>query len=234
VNFSFILSGHGEYTCPDGTWPVAAPCVLTQWSDVPFYYGPDSTWEEFFVCFPRKYYSQFLKNGMMSTARRLWPITDVGHFMSSLRNFWSLLEENTSVGWIDRVDMSIQHVILESLLGSQNNDETDKAINSIRLHVEKNYLEHHDFESLAIDAGMSPSTFRRYWEKAVGMPPAKYVMHLKIGRAQRYLIETRLSIMQIADKLGFDDHLYFTRKFTQHVGMCPTEYRRRNQMPHGL
>ncbi|MBN1437389.1 MAG: helix-turn-helix transcriptional regulator [Sedimentisphaerales bacterium] len=237
ANFSFILSGHGQYGYGGQYWDVAAPCVITQWPAARLHYGPNDgeTWEEFYVCFPGKCYKQFLKSGLMSEQRRMWPIVNQKRFMAALRGFWDLLKEldwADRVGWADRADIAIQSVIAESLLGAETNlDANDRAINDIRLKIEMNYLADHDFDELALDAGFSPSSFRRHWQRIVQVPPGRYVMSLRIARAQRYLIETGLCVADIAAKVSFDDQLYFSRKFKQFVGVCPTEYRQVNQMP---
>jgi AraC family transcriptional activator of pobA len=46
--------------------------------------------------------------------------------------------------------------------------------------------------------------------------------------ATRDLTFTVLSVKEIAYSLGFDDPAYFTRFFTKHTGLTPTQFRRRN------
>lgn len=232
TNFSFILSGSGKYTCIDGTWEVKAPCVLTQWPVDPFYYGPCSEWKEFYVCFPGESYQQFLDSGLMSTNRRIWPIANIRRFMNALQEFKNKLDEEQSAGWVDRLDLAAQNIITESLLGEADaQDEKERRISIVRNKIEMNYLDDHDFDEIALDIGMSPSSFRRHWGKFVNVPPRKYVIQLRISRAQRYLIETQLPIAEIASKVKFDDQFYFARKFRQFIGMTPSEYRENNKIP---
>ena len=46
--------------------------------------------------------------------------------------------------------------------------------------------------------------------------------------ATRDLTFTVLSVKEIAYSLGFDDPAYFTRFFTKHTGLTPTQFRKRN------
>ena len=48
-------------------------------------------------------------------------------------------------------------------------------------------------------------------------------------RAKRRLVHTDLSIKEIADSLGINDHAYFSRMFTQATGVSPTLFRQRNR-----
>ena len=98
---------------------------------------------------------------------------------------------------------------------------------ALRLRVEMAPHVDHDFEAMAADADLSPTHFRRLWNRQVGTPPARYRMQLLIQRACRELIETERSITEIALGLGFADPLYFSRRFRAIVGEAPSAYRQR-------
>jgi len=49
--------------------------------------------------------------------------------------------------------------------------------------------------------------------------------HLRIETAKKLLLTTDLSISDIANNIGFDDHKYFSRTFKTQLGVYPTEYR---------
>jgi transcriptional regulator GlxA family with amidase domain len=60
--------------------------------------------------------------------------------------------------------------------------------------------------------------------------PARYLINLRIRQASRMLAETRRSIAEIAVDSGFEDALYFSRRFKLETGFTPSEYRRRYQL----
>ena len=82
-------------------------------------------------------------------------------------------------------------------------------------------------ESLAMLAGMKPSHFCRMFRNAMGTTPHQYVIRSKLRMAEDMLRNSRLSIMAIADALGFKTQGHFTRLFRQQVGETPTDFRRR-------
>ena len=96
------------------------------------------------------------------------------------------------------------------------------------------YLQRHDFQALARAHGLSDSTFRRYWAARVGVPPAHYVMRLRLEEACRQLVETRLKIGEIAAATGFSDPLYFYRRFRSEIGVTAVTYRHMHQSPLSL
>ena len=97
--------------------------------------------------------------------------------------------------------------------------------------MEREFLVDHDFDELAREMGCSPATFRRRWLRYVGVPPRRYVVDLRIRQACRMLVETELSVAEIAVASSFSDPLYFSRVFRKTVGESATEYRRHHQLP---
>ena len=61
----------------------------------------------------------------------------------------------------------------------------------------------------------------------VGMPPYRYLISLRIARAAHLLRESDLTVTQILHRVGFHSPSHFTTTFRRHMGMSPTDYRRR-------
>ncbi|MDE6549014.1 MAG: AraC family transcriptional regulator [Muribaculaceae bacterium] len=59
-----------------------------------------------------------------------------------------------------------------------------------------------------------------------GYSVSQYIKNEIILMAKRELYYSEDSIKAIASKLGFDDSAYFTRLFTETVGIAPTEFRK--------
>ena len=59
-----------------------------------------------------------------------------------------------------------------------------------------------------------------------GYSVSQYIKNEITLRAKRELYYSNESIKEIADKLGFEDSAYFTRLFSETVGVSPTEFRR--------
>ena len=81
-------------------------------------------------------------------------------------------------------------------------------------------------EELAALCHMHPTYFIRYFKAEVGYTPQAYLGKLRITKACALLREGRLTVSEIAEKLGFYDGMYFAKVFKKHFSMTPTEYRR--------
>jgi transcriptional regulator GlxA family with amidase domain len=83
-------------------------------------------------------------------------------------------------------------------------------------------------ETLAERAGMSPRTFARTYVSRTGMTPANGVEALRVETA-RLLLESRQvgGVVEVAKRAGFGDDERMRRAFMRHLGVSPSEYRRR-------
>ena len=77
----------------------------------------------------------------------------------------------------------------------------------------------------ARQCNMSLCWFTRQFRRQTGKSPQAYLMEIRINRAKGLLDSMTGSISQIADILGYQSPLYFSRVFKKHTGLSPTEYR---------
>ena len=81
-------------------------------------------------------------------------------------------------------------------------------------------------DELAEAVGWSTSQLNRVMTRDVGLPPMQYATRLRVREAQRLLRVTDFPIATIAAMVGFEDPLYFSRRFHQLVGDAPRSWRR--------
>ena len=81
-------------------------------------------------------------------------------------------------------------------------------------------------DALAEQVGLSPFHFARAFKASKGLPPYRYLIQLRIGRARELLESTDLPIIEIAAQVGYDDPSYLARLFRREVGVTPAAYRR--------
>ena len=81
-------------------------------------------------------------------------------------------------------------------------------------------------EVLARIATLSPSRLTHLFTASLGIPPQRYVERERLTRAAQLLASTDRAVGEIARDVGWDDPLYFSRRFSQLHGHSPTAYRR--------
>ncbi|SDP30827.1 transcriptional regulator, AraC family [Phyllobacterium sp. OV277] len=81
--------------------------------------------------------------------------------------------------------------------------------------------------SVAADmAGMTPSTFSRYFKKTTGKNFVDYIHKLRISRACNMINEQAEPITSICFNVGYKNISNFNRHFKRECGLTPSDYRK--------
>lgn len=101
-----------------------------------------------------------------------------------------------------------------------------ELLNMIFLYVENNLLHDFDFDDLQRTLGLDRSHISRVFSKAVGKTLKAYVNERRVLLACDMLASSSFDINKIASLMGFEESNLFTKFFTYHTGMTPSDYRR--------
>lgn len=107
-----------------------------------------------------------------------------------------------------------------------------RSQNSVNSYVQKgiefisaNYSYAITVEDIADYVGVSRSHLFRSFESVVGQSPKEYLTDFRMKQACYLLEHSGLSVTAIANSLGFDNSLYFSKTFHKQKGMSPKEFR---------
>jgi AraC family transcriptional regulator, arabinose operon regulatory protein len=81
-------------------------------------------------------------------------------------------------------------------------------------------------EYLAKICGLSPSRLSHLYKIQMGQTPMRYLETQRIQKARHYLEVSSFSISEIASMVGYDSPFYFSRRFREHTGQSPRDYRK--------
>ena len=140
----------------------------------------------------------------------------------------------TRLGMGDDVPTAIRlaHDFIHSQVVYANKDE--KGQRSIDIYntfvslVAEHYGEAHDVAFYADKLCITTRYLSQISDDVVGKPSKQIIADYLMSEAKSYLGTTRLTIQEIANKLGFSSQVLFCRFFKRHAGISPTDYR--NQM----
>ncbi len=93
------------------------------------------------------------------------------------------------------------------------------------------YMEQHCQEPLSLKdlsdvIGCSSQYLCRFFREIAGISPIQYLIALRIQHACALLSHTEQTVTDIALDCGFDNISYFIRKFREHKGCTPGDYRK--------
>ena len=92
-------------------------------------------------------------------------------------------------------------------------------------YIQFNYSHDISVDDIAKAVGVSRSHLFRSFESVLGQSPKEYLTDFRMKQACYLLEHSSLSITAIANSLGFDNSLYFSKTFHKQKQMSPKEYR---------
>lgn len=101
-----------------------------------------------------------------------------------------------------------------------------RPIRSVKKYIEEHYDEAVKLEDMSSMIGFNPNYFSGMFKKQTGMNFSEYLTHVRIERAKQFLVEGKLSAIDIAERIGYSDAKYFYRIFKKTTGLTPTEFGR--------
>jgi AraC-like DNA-binding protein len=105
-------------------------------------------------------------------------------------------------------------------------EESDsRRVQKVKNYINKNYKEELRLEDIASVAGMSPSSFSRFFKLHTGKTLSEYIIDLRLGYATRNLVDTMMSVAEISFDCGFNNLSNFNRIFKKKMNCSPSEYR---------
>lgn len=82
-----------------------------------------------------------------------------------------------------------------------------------------------DLQNVSEQLHLTQTQLRRNVQAYLGMPPAQYIMFLRLRESLRLFREDpQTSITKVSDRCGFFDHSHFTHTFMRYFGTTPRRY----------
>lgn len=99
------------------------------------------------------------------------------------------------------------------------------AVRRARAVLDERWAETVRLDELATVAGVGRFRLLRAFRAAVGMPPHRYQIGVRVARA-RSLIRVGVPLAEVALETGFADQSHLARHFRRVIGVSPGHYRR--------
>lgn len=100
----------------------------------------------------------------------------------------------------------------------------DELLEGILAYIEEKISSPISIEDLCIKFSISRSSLQIMFKDNLNTSPKKYINDLKLSRSKELIKENKYTISEIAFMLGFNSIHYFSRAFTQHYEISPSEY----------
>ncbi|MDP4133755.1 MAG: AraC family transcriptional regulator [Bacillota bacterium] len=105
-------------------------------------------------------------------------------------------------------------------------NETDEVIGNAAKYICMNYGKDISLEEVARAVGMSKTYFSKIFKTKTGSGFSDYLTSVRVTEASKLIVNTDLSITEVAVRCGFNDSSYFSSVFKSLKGITPYKYRK--------
>lgn len=115
----------------------------------------------------------------------------------------------------------------ETTMSKNQYHKITPAISTINAHMANTAMV--EETALAKLCKMSVSNFRRLFKEYTGLSPKGYINNTRMAYAEYLLTNTNMTVLKIANDVGYSEVSGFNRIFKITFGMSPSSYRKKNQ-----
>jgi AraC-like DNA-binding protein len=172
----------------------------------------------------------WIERRLRQTPVPLGVAVEVGH-AQPLR-YWRMLHDELRGGVRQDPDMieallqlfwlDLERQFRTGPAGRRADPRLERARRFIELHFDRPF----HLADAARQAHLAPSHFCSRFSRQYGVPPREYAMRLRMQRGAQLLANQELAVREVAEMVGCEDALYFSRLFRRRYGVSPRQFRR--------
>lgn len=106
----------------------------------------------------------------------------------------------------------------------------EKAIDVALHFIREHYNEDLSLEKMASVVFLNPAYFSQLFKQKTGQGYKEYVTSLRLEQAKLLLLNPKLKLAEIAERVGYQDMRHFTQMFRKRFQLTPTEYRQQQNI----
>ncbi len=122
------------------------------------------------------------------------------------------------------------HLVRNYNYYSSNDDisiSIKKKLKNSLSYIDNHYFEQISLKEIAEQSSLTPNYFSFLFKECLNITVWEYITAKRIEKSKRLLKQTNdLTILEIAEKCGFNNTVNFNRSFKMHTGTTPTNYKR--------
>jgi len=227
----YCVEGSGQASTAQWRGGVGAGQMLLLPQGEAHQYEADTTepWSIYWLHFQGS--SSAIFNQYLAGADNEVPVTDIGVSPQLIGLFRGLLSVHRT-GYSTRAFINAANQLRHLLtsIGLMTREARAGKHGSLNLEALHNFMlenigEQLDLDTLASAANLSKYHFSNKYKALTGYPPLKHFTNMKMEHACQLLDTSQLSVKEVAAALGYEDQLYFSRVFSNTVGLSPRAYR---------
>lgn len=113
--------------------------------------------------------------------------------------------------------------------GETKDGKTSSQVQHILLMIEYNYAQDIKLADISADYNLSIGHLSNMIKKETGITFTEHITRKRIKEAKKLLTNESLSVIEVAERVGYHDYFYFTKLFKKQTGISPSKYRKKSK-----
>lgn len=224
----YLLEGRGVYRDANGHVQILhAGDLVVVFPELAHTYGPQNgeRWSEFYLVFEGPVFDLWRAVGLLDPARPVHHIEPIADWYAKLRGLMEAPRPTTPAERLAELCQFLQ--MLAEIVEVEAETGPGRARWLLRACslLERDLGACIDLEDVAAKVGLGYDTFRKHFQRELGVSPARYRACKRIEAACELLRYSPMTNQQVAESLGFSDEFYFSKRFKQIKGQTPRDFR---------
>ena len=227
------ISGEGKLYYKNSEYALTkGMCMLIDARNVHEYHAVGDDWEfkylHFWGAMSEKYISYIEDH---SVPVFMFADDELSRMIRTLDRILDMTEE-AIISDYPMISRLIYTLIMLWLSHDNNKDGIESmginAMSEALAYIRQNYTQSISTEDIAQAVSLSRSYMSELFKHTYGISPHEYVIQFRLSVAKNMLLNTALSITEIAERTGFRDIFAFSRIFKREIGISPVQYRHKH------
>lgn len=147
--------------------------------------------------------------------------------VEELKNFYDslvLFDRNKIQSIVSLATMLSKHILLENMIKPRINKNVEDAVNFINMHLEQDL----NINYISRMTNVSKSVLYKNFHSIFNCTVSEYINAKRVEKSVHMLLNTDLSMEEIARNVGFSTGSYYSKTFKKIKGISPLKFRKNN------
>ncbi|WP_366294949.1 AraC family transcriptional regulator [Paenibacillus sp. AN1007] len=227
----FVLEGEGTFIQNGQQYPLRARDAFCLFPHVTHEYwtDPEQPLQKIFIAFDGPYAAELLSRIGLSPDNPYRSGVLTPETASSMRSFMEDVRKTqdsaTDLGRLIRFLSLFDRIARSPATKDLQPDVATPWLQKGKEYIELHFAGGISVEGVSAHAGVDRTHFAKQFRKAYGLSPVQYIQQLKMKQAKILLMQTTLSLTEVAHSVGYPDLFSFSKAFKKQVGLPPNRYR---------
>lgn len=149
--------------------------------------------------------------------------------LDNLAELLLLAVDNFDTGEMTSILEQMLDEVFDSARQPGQSENMRQTVAQVQQYIDQNYFEELSLTQLAKQYLVESSYLSRAFKAAVGDNLMLYIAKRRMEKAKEHIRQSKLSLTEISQLVGYGDYAYFNRVFHKVTGISPREYKEREE-----